>query len=182
MNSGQMTSIRTASTSRLLLPFWVYMGKTTRCWRPSCALLLGLEGTAAKPGSPVRRSRPGTQAGNRRRRRRGRRRRAGRPGSQVPSTASTIAATWPAAAGCGWPRRARSRPGPGAAWRDDGGGLEPEPVLDCRRKSWRGDGDGFGHRGCLSGCLGVYGERSKQPESLTQNVAEHKKSSQAQVP
>ena len=44
MNSGQMTSISTASTRRLVLPFCVYIGKTTRCCRPSIAVLLRLEG------------------------------------------------------------------------------------------------------------------------------------------
>ena len=44
MNSGQMTSISTASTRRLVLPFWVYIGKTTRCCRPFTAVLLRLEG------------------------------------------------------------------------------------------------------------------------------------------
>ena len=54
MNSGQMTSISTASTSRLLLPFWVYMGKTTRCWRPSsrCSCGWKARSEARKSGTP----------------------------------------------------------------------------------------------------------------------------------
>ena len=41
MNSGQITSISTASTSRLALPFWVYIGNTTRCRMPSTRCCCG---------------------------------------------------------------------------------------------------------------------------------------------
>ena len=46
MNSGQMTSISTASTRRLVLPFWVYIGKTTRCCRPSTRCCCGWKATS----------------------------------------------------------------------------------------------------------------------------------------